>query len=463
MKKPFIIGLILINFQLWGQNLVPNPGFDELTDCPTDKSQINYAPPWVSASNDTPDIFNTCATVSDLIPPAAGGHIDSYQPPKSGNGYSGIVTYRDFLMIPNSEYMETPLIAPLEKSKTYYLEFYVSPDFTPIGNIGFTDGIGLALSDTFYYKNLNPRESLPLNPVIENRDIVIRDTAGWTRISGCYTARGGERYAIIGNFLNTQETLVEFVNPATPFFNYFYVEDVMIQVFDPLPDTLLLCAGESTLLNAAFLDANYRWSTGSTDSTITVQKPGLYIIEAIMEKCILRDTVRILSIEDIVSPPTNVTTCSGEPIRLSAPVVGTYEWSNGSTSKEIEATTSGNYALTVINKCGQFNFAIDVEVKECDCKIYVPNVFSPDGDDSNDVLELFVGCDYPFRMLRFAIFDRWGNHLYNATEGTNVQWDGTYKGKKLPKGVYIWTLEYEVTRDGTTRRFSKSSDITILK
>lgn len=457
-------GLFLFHLLLKGQNLIPNPGFDTLTNCPFQVGQIAFAKPWTTASNGTPDIYNNCTTITFFNVPFAGRFIDSYQLPKSGAGFAGIGVYTNVNFTNgNSEYMETPLTALLQKGKIYYLEFYVSPDVTPISHWGFTDAVGLALSDTFYYKDLGPTEALPLNPVIENRSTVISDTAGWTHISGCYTARGGERYAIIGNFRSTQETQVEFVNPTYPFNSYFYIEDVLIQVFDPLPDTLLLCAGESKTLNAAFLDATYRWNTGGTDSTITVQQPGLYTVEAVMEKCILRDTVRLLGIEETSAFPTDTAICRGEPLLLSAPVIGEYQWSDGSTAKEIEVTTSGNYALTVTNECGQFDYAIDVNIQDCGCNIYVPNVFSPDGDGWNDELEVFTGCDYPFRMLRFAVFDRWGNNLYVATEGTSVLWNGTYRGKRVPQGVYVWILEYEITRNGTAERFNKSGDINILK
>jgi gliding motility-associated-like protein len=467
MKNWLTIGLFLSHFLLIGQNLVPNSGFDELTDCPTAFSQIYLAVPWLSASNSTPDVLNECSSSqSSLLKiPNAGRWIDSYQLTRSRDGFAAIEVYTNVnLSNGNSEYIETPLIAPLEKGKAYYIEFYVSPDVTPISYWGFTDAVGLALSDTFYYKNLGPTEALPLKPVIENRNAVISDTAGWTRISGCHTAKGGEKYAIIGNFRNTQETKVEFVNPTYPFNSYFYIEDVLIQAFNPLPDTLLLCIGESKTLNAAFLDAAaYRWNTGSTDSTIMVQQPGLYTVEAMMEKCVLRDTVRVIGIEETGAFPTDTAICQGEPLLLTAPVIGNYQWSDGSKSMQIEIKASGNYALTVTNECGQFNYAADASIKDCGCSIYVPNVFSPDGDGWNDELEMFVGCDYPFRMLRFSIFDRWGNNLYVTTEGTNVRWNGTYKEKRVPHGVYVWLMEYEIIRNGTAERFVKSGDISILK
>ncbi len=466
MKYLFLFLFIIIDCALAAQNLVPNPGFDDLTDCPFDEAQIHFAAPWVTASNGTPDLFDECATNQfyQIKVPNAGRWLDSYQLQRSRSGYAGLYVYANANGTPgNSEYMETPLIASLIQGTQYYAEFYVSPDYTQIYNFGFTDAVGLALSDTFYYKELNAMEALPLNPVIENKGTTIKDTSGWTRISGCHTAKGGEKFAIIGNFRNTQETLVEFVNPTYPFISYIYIEDVLIQAFDPLPDTLLLCDGQLKILNAGFLDAAYRWSTGSTDSTITVQSPGIYSVEAMMDQCILRDTVTVLDLSETKTFPKDTIICSGEPLVLTAPLIGDYSWSDGTKNKTNIVQASGNFEVTVTNECGQFVFSTDVDVKECACNIYVPNAISPNNDGLNDDLQVFIGCDYPYRIKRFSIFDRWGGNMYSATEGMDIRWNGKYKGNDLPNGVYAWLLEYEFIRNGAVQRFTKSGNVSILK
>ena len=463
MKKWTFILLVLPKYVLLGQNLIPNAGFDQLTNCPFDDGQISFAAPWGAASG-TPDLFNMCSNISFIMVPFAGTWIDSYQMSKSGSGFAGIEVYTNVnLTDGNSEYMETPLKSPLQKGKTYYLEFYVSPDVTPISYWGFTDAIGLALSDTFYYKNLGPMEALPLKTVIENRGTEIRDTAGWTKISGCYTAKGGEKFAIIGNFRTTQETLVEFVNPTYPFNSYFYIEDVLIQAFDPLPDTLLLCDGASKTLNAGFLDAAYRWNTGSTDSTITIQSPGTYTIEASMDKCALRDTVIVLDLREEGGFPKDTAICREEPLTLTSPITGQYLWSDGSTNRTNIIRTTGSYELTVTNECGQFVFSTEVEAKDCGCNIYIPNAISPNGDGVNDELQVFIGCDFQYQIKRLSVFDRWGSNIYTTTESTEIKWDGKHKGKAVPNGVYAWFLEYEVVRNGTVQKLTESGDVSVLK
>lgn len=351
----------------------------------------------------------------------------------------------------------------MKKGIQYYIEFFVSPNITPSNYYGFTDAVGLALSDTFYFKELNSNTPLPLFPIIENRGTVISDTAGWTRVSGCYAAKGSEAYAIIGNFRSKNETIVEFVNPSFPFSSYFFIEDVLIQAFDPLPDTLLLCDGQAETLNAAFLDATYLWNTGETDSTILVQNPGIYTIEAIMEKCILRDTVVVLDTKDTGGFHPDTTICSDEPITLAAPLPGSYLWSDGSTGSELQVSSSGSYSVTITNDCGQFFFSSQVEGMDCGCRVYVPTAISPNGDGINDGLRAYFGCDYEYRILRFAIFDRWGGQVYTSGEGAAPVWDGSARGKPLPPGTYAWYLEYETQRNGAIERHLEKGEVNLIR
>lgn len=449
------------------QNLVPNPGFDILTECPFEQGQISFAAPWVSASSGSPDLFNECSNSQFIKVPNAGRWIDSHQIPRSGTGHAQILVYNNNNSASgspgNSEYIETPLSVPMQEGKMYYIEFYVSPDFTPIQHFGYTDAVGLALSDTFYYREIRAMEALPLEPVIENRGRVIKDTAGWTRISGCYIAKGGEKYAIIGNFRSTEETIVEFENPTFPFINFFYIEDVLISLFDPLPDTILLCEGAPFQLSAGFLDAEYLWSTGERDSIITISKPGRYSVEVFMENCILKDTVIVVAPKSVLSFPYDTMTCQGDSVQLSLSLPGTYLWSDGSRDKELTVLSSGHYSVTVTNECGEFYYSTLVEMSDCKCTVFVPNVFSPNGDGVNDILEVFWGCDFEYRFKSFRIFDRWGVQVYSVNTDAKVRWDGTSFGRYAPAGVYIWSLEYDVMRNGSVESRFESGDVTLLR
>lgn len=70
--------------------------------------------------------------------------------------------------------------------------------------------------------------------------------------------------------------------------------------------------------------------------------------------------------------------------------------------------------------------------------VHIPTAFSPDGDGINDVLQV-MGNDISPSGFHFMIFNRWGEKVFDSTD-RNLGWDGTYKGKKVPNGVYPWML-----------------------
>jgi len=74
--------------------------------------------------------------------------------------------------------------------------------------------------------------------------------------------------------------------------------------------------------------------------------------------------------------------------------------------------------------------------------IAVPTGFTPNGDGRNDLLEVFGQTGT--QVLRFEVFDRWGERVYEATDfpvNTHVGWDGTFRGQPAMPGVYIWHIE----------------------
>jgi gliding motility-associated-like protein len=69
--------------------------------------------------------------------------------------------------------------------------------------------------------------------------------------------------------------------------------------------------------------------------------------------------------------------------------------------------------------------------------IYVPNAFSPNGDQENDVL--FVRGLLIEGMV-FRVFNRWGELVFESFDRT-IGWDGTFKGKLVEPDVYDYYLK----------------------
>lgn len=72
-----------------------------------------------------------------------------------------------------------------------------------------------------------------------------------------------------------------------------------------------------------------------------------------------------------------------------------------------------------------------------DVYVYVPNAFSPNGDNKNDVLYV---RGKNLENIQFKIFDRWGELLFESTD-QNVGWDGTFKGVSVNPDVYVYHLK----------------------
>ena len=88
-----------------------------------------------------------------------------------------------------------------------------------------------------------------------------------------------------------------------------------------------------------------------------------------------------------------------------------------------------------------YHYIDSITVYECgDATIpefFIPTAFSPNGDNSNDVLHVRG----PIKEMDFYVYDRWGELVYSAvgvTPSTDEGWDGKYKGQDLNSGVFVY-------------------------
>jgi gliding motility-associated-like protein len=467
MNKFILLTLALFPFnnQAFGQeNTILNYSFEIISDCPDDflTGGIGLAEFWSSAMS-TPDIYNACAPFDFGGVPI--NTTNCYQLAHSGNGYAGIAP---FYTIPRTtEYMEVKLKEKLIKGKRYFVRFYVSARNCSDPEICYSDAMGLAFSNTFYQEDVvtGAEQIPPFVPAIQNpTGNIIKDTLNWMEISGCYTATGTEQYAIIGSFKTSANTQSEGCVGVTG--SYYYIDDVGVYEYDPLPDTLILCSGETRTIGKSFLNASYLWNTGATDSTLTINQEGRYIVNAVISNCTLSDTIIVLEMDKLSNAlPSDTLLCEGETLVINIPITGNYTWSSGETSNNISISAGGVYSVSIQNDCGLLHHTFEVTSEVCDCNVYVPNAFSPNNDGNNDFLKCFIGCDFPYQSTRFQIFDRWGSLVYSnkSTDNQSIIWDGTFKGKALDTGVYVWVFEYEYYRNGVTNKKIISGDVSILK
>jgi gliding motility-associated-like protein len=89
--------------------------------------------------------------------------------------------------------------------------------------------------------------------------------------------------------------------------------------------------------------------------------------------------------------------------------------------------------------------------------IYVPNAFTPDGDEFNNIFKPIFAA--PVASYNLKIYNRWGEILFESND-TEVGWNGTYNGTLVQDGAYTWDI---LVTTFETRTYRKQGTVSILK
>ncbi len=230
-----------------------------------------------------------------------------------------------------------------------------------------------------------------------------------------------------------------------------------------------LCPGQTILLDATQPGASYLWQDGSTDSIYIVTTSGNYHVTVTISICNAADTISVIYYPlPFVNFGADTVKCPDDELILNAQnTASTYLWHNSSyisgyqyTTPSISITDSATYWVDVTNVCATATDTIHVGFKICDCHIFVPTAFTPNGDEMNDVFQPKFICD--FIDYDFRIFNRWGELIYSTTDQTEG-WDGTFHGFKENTGVFVWVLLYKYNDSDVGTVGQLKGDVTLLK
>lgn len=235
-----------------GQNLVPNPSFEDHSYCPADFNQgnLDIVKDWTQASKGTSDYFHACSRIVG-VPDNSFGHQEAHD----GEAYLGLITFapakKDY-----REYMQTKLTQALEPDQMYCVSFYISlADQSRF----VTDGIGAYFSNNKVKSESYKR--VAVQPQVMNPSHHVLDNAkSWFLLSDIYQAKGGERYLTLGNFNNDRSIDVKKRNLRTeeiisPWeYAYYYVDDLSVTPVDSRGE----CACSIPIIAADMKDST-RW------------------------------------------------------------------------------------------------------------------------------------------------------------------------------------------------------------
>jgi gliding motility-associated-like protein len=298
----------------------------------------------------------------------------------------------------------------------------------------------------------------------------------------------------------------------------------------------------------------FQWSNGLTAEDIQNLVQGIYKVTvtdvsgcAVTASVIIEDSISVPEVTYLLSPAK----CGEDNGAIDLTVVpagaNSFMWSNGDTSEDLHALSSGSYSVTVMNSEGciwssefnvdatpalEINLGADLvadygqvvtlraevnlpvsamdttiwlpqglfschericleqvitpveetlitfivfDTSGCmaeqsimlflknDFEVFIPNVFSPNADGSNDVFTVFANSDVT-EVVDLRIFDRWGEFVFQnqhfPPNDPEFGWDGSYRDRFMEPQVFVyWTIIR--LRDGTDHLYK--GDVTLLR
>jgi gliding motility-associated-like protein len=225
-----------------------------------------------------------------------------------------------------------------------------------------------------------------------------------------------------------------------------------------LGEDTTLCVGDSLILDPK-VNGTYKWQDGTTGDQYIVKEKGLYTV-SIQSYCGLEfDDIEV----DYITAPnivlnSRISLCTGQSITLDATTpFAEYIWSDNSTSSSITVDEPGEYSIEINNICGSDTARTVIVQNDCNCNIFTPNVFSPNGDYIND--NWIVESNCKFTNYHLIIYDRWGTVVFDSNDPQN-SWNGYNKGIELPSSVYCYQLLYSFS---PLDSYTIKGDITLLR
>jgi len=261
-----------------------------------------------------------------------------------------------------------------------------------------------------------------------------------------------------------------------------------LPVINITPDSLATCLGLGVLYSVQnpVAGITYNWYTAATGGslvntgtsyTFTVTAPVSYYVEAVTAGgCIStsRKKITVTILPNLAAPVVVVDSAGANLVRFrwnAVPGATGYQVStnNGTTwinpssgATGLTHTVTGLQPLQtvtlivrVLGGCAEVR-SQPVTGKALTDQVFIPNSFTPNGDGRNDILYIY---GYIIRDMQFMIFNQWGEKVFE-TRNQAVGWDGTYKGKGQPSGVYIYVCEMILT-DGT--KMQKKGSINLVR
>ena len=257
------------------------------------------------------------------------------------------------------------------------------------------------------------------------------------------------------------------------------------------PSASSICPDESVEMCVEPIDPDctYLWSTGDTTPCITVSpdvSTEYTVTCTTADGCQATTTVTVTVADaptvDATASPAEIELGDDSTLSVTNPDDAcTYTWfdeagnqigtgTSITVTPDMEGVFNYTVVCTTVDGCTS-QAIVTVTVTDmpppppCVCSdddIYIPNTFSPNADNNNDLYNLYTptGETITYEVL---IVDRWGECMYRY-DGTdfNAAWDGTYEGDQLNPDVYGYCVRWTCPCDPDVE-YVKTGNITLIR
>ncbi len=466
-------------------SLVPNPSFEDYNCCPNSDSQLRCADEWDQASTATTDYLHSCgylAVGQEMLPFPDGegavlflnGTVDNGNGPEIYKEYAGVCLNRP--MEKDSIYQFKLHLGFLNQTNSpqINLSFFGSPS---CANLPFAQAVDCPINypDWYFLRSqmvsgdsdspIWVEVSIDLEPSMDINALVIggdcsHDLQGLLRIYFLDNLRLNDKS-------NFDFDLLDKGSPCDPDFVFAVTDDARFS-YQWYKEGVAIVGEIEAQLSQMYGEGFYQ----------------LRILNRATQECRIADdfefTIPVYKYEDFE------TLCEGESLLYNGEVieeVGIYEYTFASVDGcdsivTLNVARQPNkvdtiYAQTLLGTpytLGDYQFQDEGEyviqfatAEGCDStlvlyleniNVFIPNIFSPNGDNINDYFEIITSGD-DITTTELSIFDRWGNLVY-----VGDRWDGTHNNELVASGVFVYFAKL-INREGEKMSFSGS--ITVIR
>jgi len=245
------------------------------------------------------------------------------------------------------------------------------------------------------------------------------------------------------------------------------ITSATLPVLTITPSSTLICPNETATLTVAGGSAPYTWSNSSNTGNIVITNAGTVTVSS-TNACGTSTAISVVNETTInanfIANPTSGTVPLVVSFTNNSSGANSFSWNfgngNSATTQNVNSQTYsavGVYTvdLTAINGLCTDNYSLIISVFNEEATLVVPNVFTPNGDNSNDVFRVTGKNIIEFNC---TIFNRWGLQLYYWDDIRNG-WDGTTDNTLVPDGTYFYIINAkdldnkEIKRQGFLQLF----------